>query len=96
MSLFYSSILITIQVNITLLHFDDRQISSVQALYDNGGTEHEVFQDDVKSQKQAHACLAAQGLEVAFLDDLGNRWSKRWSSVDGCGKTAQARVLLQW
>ncbi|KAF8516973.1 hypothetical protein JB92DRAFT_3095478 [Gautieria morchelliformis] len=47
-------------------------------------------------QTQAFELLLAQGLDIKALGDLGNRWSKRWSTVNGSGRRAQTRVLMQW
>jgi hypothetical protein len=79
-----------------LLHLDSQQLSAIETLYNRDGAECQLFGDDNLSQQHAAALLTTQGLDIDNLDDLGNRWSKRWSTMDGHGRMVQARVLLQW
>ncbi|KAF8510446.1 hypothetical protein JB92DRAFT_3144395 [Gautieria morchelliformis] len=84
-----------IKVNFKMLHLIDEQLAQIQGTYDAGDEYHRTFANDQACQTQAFELLLAQGLDIKALGDLGNRWSKRWSTVNGSGRRAQTRVLMQ-
>ena len=83
--------LILFQVDLKYLHLNAEQTLQIQATYDAKKNTHILY--DVSDVQQANAqnILGSQGLDVIQLKDrdakdLGNRWSKRWSSKNGKGE----------
>ncbi|KAF8522870.1 hypothetical protein JB92DRAFT_2886592 [Gautieria morchelliformis] len=85
-----------IKVNFKMLHLIYEQLAQIQDAYDAGDEYHRTFANDQASQTQSFELLLAQGLDIKALGDLGNRRSKQWSTVNGSGRHAQTRVLMQW
>lgn len=79
-----------------MLHLIDEQLAQIQDVYDAGDEYHRTFANDQAPQTQAFELLPTQGLDIKALGDLGNRWSKGWSTVNGSGRHVQMRVLMQW
>jgi hypothetical protein len=81
-----------------MLQIDDGQLQALQGIYDAKNNFHEFFTTDDISQAAASDIVLAQGLNIQMLEDLGNRWTKRWSSVNTPVRQegVQSRVLLQW
>jgi hypothetical protein len=85
-----------IQVPIKMLHVDAIQTERIHQQYATATNFHKLFSDDPCSQQEALRTLQAQQLDLQSLDDLGNGWSKRWSTRDGKGLKMYTRMLLQW
>ncbi|KAF8518308.1 hypothetical protein JB92DRAFT_3082453 [Gautieria morchelliformis] len=68
-----------------MLHLIDEHLAQIQGTYDAGDEYHRTFANDQACQTQVFELLLAQGLDIKALGDLGNRWSKRWSTVNGSG-----------
>ena len=56
----------------------------------------QLYTVDDKSQSEACVFLEDHGLDLDAREDLGSRWSNRWSAKSGKGSGAQQRVLYQW
>ncbi|KIJ42120.1 hypothetical protein M422DRAFT_780089 [Sphaerobolus stellatus SS14] len=83
-----------IQVEIKNLFLDPDQKWQVNQCYEKKEHFLELFSNTDASQKDAFQVLEVHGLNIRELDDVGNRWSTRWSTVDGKDDTKR-RVLLQ-
>ncbi|KAF8587589.1 hypothetical protein K439DRAFT_811383 [Ramaria rubella] len=79
-----------------MLQIDDHQKNSIEQCYEANTHYHQLFLDDPISQQAVTVILRDQGLVLGELDDLGNGWSKRWSSREGSGSKKYVRILLQW
>ncbi|KIJ35569.1 hypothetical protein M422DRAFT_262151 [Sphaerobolus stellatus SS14] len=89
-----------IQVELNNLYLTEEQIRQASETYKSSQHFHEIYTDTIEKQKAANHILGMQGLDVIQLKDkdlkdLGNRWSRHWSTKDGRGKIQKERVLLQ-
>jgi hypothetical protein len=84
------------KVDLCHLHLDPMQLETISKLYHQNENYHATFTDSPSSQILAQSQLQSQNLDIKNLGDLGNRWSKRWSTVEKCYKRDIERVLLQW
>ena len=85
-----------LQVNIPMLHVNDTQVKEIHEEYNRDNVYYQLYADDIHSQQSAIRLLENQGLVLQTLGDLGNGWSKRWSSMEGKDEKRYIRVLLQW
>ncbi|KAF8512111.1 hypothetical protein JB92DRAFT_339224 [Gautieria morchelliformis] len=85
-----------IKVNTRMLHLDADQLTSIDDYYRASSHYHRLFSEGADSQIDAIGLLRDQGLDVRDLGDLGNGWSKRWSTFSGSGSKKYSRVLVQW
>ncbi|KIJ39177.1 hypothetical protein M422DRAFT_258067 [Sphaerobolus stellatus SS14] len=83
-----------IKVDITYLHLDQEQKKAISFVYDSCTQFHQLFTNSDPSRKEAAELLGSQGLDMSDLDDLSNRWSIRWSKLNGKAKKHK-RCLLQ-
>ncbi|KIJ41571.1 hypothetical protein M422DRAFT_780303 [Sphaerobolus stellatus SS14] len=89
-----------IQIELANLYLNDNQVYRIRTIYQSGENFQQLFTESVMDQKAAKTVLGVQGLDVMQLKekdlkDLGNRWSKRWSTKNGQGHNQKERVLLQ-
>ncbi|KAF8581528.1 hypothetical protein K439DRAFT_1618969 [Ramaria rubella] len=85
-----------IKVNMKMLLLNDQQHNKIQGRYEACTHFHQLFDNDLSSQQAATDILRDQGLVLENLDDLGNGWSKRWSTCEGTGPKQYVRALMQW
>lgn len=71
-------------------------MQAIRSIYDGGTHFHQLYGATSTSQQVASDTLQDQGVILRNLDDLGNRWSKRWSHIERRKHTTFSRVLLQW
>ena len=79
-----------------MLHLDASQVEQIQKQYSADTHFHQLYPEDHDSQDNAIILLRSQGLDLQNMDDLGNGWSKRCSTLGGTVAKRHARVLLQW
>ena len=79
-----------------MLHIDEEQTVQIEKLYSANAHFHKIITPNAPLQDEALDILKGQGLDIVNLEDLGNRWSKRWSTQNGKGIKSYSRVLLQW
>ncbi|KAF8507788.1 hypothetical protein JB92DRAFT_2832645 [Gautieria morchelliformis] len=84
-----------IQVNIKMLHLDDKQIKEIQQHYEMNAHFSELYSNDVKSQQATLHVLHEQKLDLHNLANLGNGWSIWWTTLGGSGAKEYTRHLLQ-
>ncbi|KIJ56017.1 hypothetical protein M422DRAFT_239205 [Sphaerobolus stellatus SS14] len=89
-----------IQVQLNNLYLNAEQIQHIREVYNSSQQFSQLFSDSAIHQKEANNVLGLQGLDVIQLKqkelkDLGNCWSRRWSTKDGSGENKRERVLLQ-
>ena len=72
------------------------QVKEIHEKYNKDDVYHQLYADDIHSQQSVTRLLEEQGLVLQKLGDLGNGWSKRWSSTEGKDNKQYIRVLLQW
>ncbi|KAI0690478.1 hypothetical protein BC835DRAFT_1307883 [Cytidiella melzeri] len=78
------------------LFLDDSQREAVLLIYAHNQLFCEKFDSaDEHSQLTARAIRATNHLDTGALDELGNKWSCRWSSSEGVGEKATQRLLYQ-
>lgn len=81
-----------------MLHCDPGQLDAIKKTYTGHQHFHQIFTESDSSQITARECLQQQNLIIDDLGDLGNGWSRRWSSLsresaEGC---IWQRILFQW
>ena len=79
-----------------MLHVNDMQVKEIHKKYNKDDVYHQLYADDIHLQQSVTRLLEEQGLVLQKLGDLGNGWSKCWSSTEGKDNKQYIRVLLQW
>ncbi|KAI0689202.1 hypothetical protein BC835DRAFT_1308474 [Cytidiella melzeri] len=84
------------QIYTDRLFLDDSQREAVLLIYARNQLFCQKFDSaDEHSQLTACAILATNHLDTGALDELGNKWSCRWSSSEGVREKATQRLLYQ-
>jgi hypothetical protein len=85
-------------VNLKALTLTSEQISQINRIYEQGLAEDTAFQDlEEADQLRAASLLATHHLDVDSRDNLGSRWSVKWTRTSGGKQIGQSRrVLYQW
>ncbi|GJJ10074.1 hypothetical protein Clacol_004300 [Clathrus columnatus] len=69
-----------ISIAFNMLHCESSQLDEIKKIYMTHQNFHQIFMDAEISQNEAKDLLRVQNLVFEELDDLGNGWSKRWST----------------
>jgi len=77
-----------------MLHLNAKQTNEIYQHYNTSTSFHKLFSDDIDSQQTTLHLFQDQGMDLHKLDDLGNGWSKRWSTHGGTGNKHYTHILL--
>jgi hypothetical protein len=86
----------SIKVDLRNLHLDAVQLETLSNLYASLKYHHHLYSEAPASQELAQAQLQSHSIDIQNLEDLGNKWSKRWKSAELGRKRTLDRVVLQW